>query len=239
MLATGLLFAGPSVFLLAESVRLGGDLVEVVATPDVLQPLARSLLLASSCAVACTVLGTVLALLVERTDVLGRRPLRVLLAMPVVVPSFVGATALIAATGPGGLVPFLPRPQGFVGALGGLTLLTYPYVYLLVLARLRHLPRSHEEAARLLGAGTWRTTTTVVVPQLRASASAGGLLVFLYVLSDFGAVALLRYDTITRAIYSARLFDRTTSVTLGLFLAVLALAATAAARSAAPAPPGP
>jgi len=236
---TGLLFAGPSLFLLAESVRLGGDLLGVVATPDVLQPLARSLALASSCALACTVLGTALALLVERTDVRGRRSLRVLLAMPLVVPSFVGATALIAATGPGGLVPFVPRPQGFVGALVVLTVLTYPYVYLLVLARLRHLPRSHEEAARLLGAGSWRTTTTVVVPQLRQAASAGGLLVFLYVLSDFGAVALLRYDTITRAIYSARLLDRTTSVTLGLFLAVLAVLAAAAARSATPAPPGP
>ena len=66
------------------------------------------------------------------------------------VPSFVGATALIAATGRGGLVPFVPRPQGFLGAFVVLTLLCYPYVYLLVLARLRYLPRSHEEAARLL-----------------------------------------------------------------------------------------
>ena len=81
--------------------------------------------------------------------------------------------------------------------------------------------------------------TTVLVPQLRPAAAAGGLLVFLYVLSDFGAVALLRYDTITRAIYSTRLLDRTTSVTLGLFLAVLALGVTALARSATPAPPGP
>jgi iron(III) transport system permease protein len=107
---TGLLFAFPALFLVWESVRLGGDLVEVVATPDVLAPLARSLLLASSCALACMLLGTGLAVLVQRTDVLGRRTLRVALAMPIVVPSFVGATALIAATGPGGLVPFLPRP---------------------------------------------------------------------------------------------------------------------------------
>lgn len=236
---TGLLFAFPALFLVWESVRLGGDLVEVVATPDVLAPLSRSLLLAASCALACMLLGTGLAVLVQRTDVLGRRALRVALAMPIVVPSFVGATALIAATGPGGLVPFVPRPQGFVGAFVVLTVLTYPYVYLLVLARLAYTPRSHEEAARLLGAGTWRTVTTVLLPQLRPAASAGGLLVFLYVLSDFGAVALLRYDTITRAIYSTRLLDRTTSVTLGLFLAVLALGVTVLARSARPEPPGP
>lgn len=239
MLATGVVFALPALFLLWESVRLGGDLLQVVLTPDVLAPLARSLVLSAACAVGSMLLGTVLAVLVQRTDVPGRSALRVLLAMPIAVPSFVGATALIAATGRGGLVPFVPRPQGFLGAFVVLTLLCYPYVYLLVLARLRDLPRSHEEAARLLGAGTWRTMTTVVVPQLRQAASAGGLLVFLYVLSDFGAVALLRYDTITRAIYSTRLFDRTTSVTLGLFLAVLAVAVAALARSATPAPPGP
>jgi len=239
VVVTGLLFASPAVFLLWESVRLGGDLVAVVATADVLAPLARSLLLASSCAVGCMALGTLLAVLVSRTDVLGRDALRVALAMPIVVPSFVGATALLAATGRGGLVPFVPRPEGFLGAFVVLTVLSYPYVYLLVLARLRHTPRSHEEAARLLGAGTWRTVTTVLLPQLRPAASAGGLLVFLYVLSDFGAVALLRYDTITRVIYSTRLLDRTTSVTLGLFLAVLAIGVVLLARSAAPEPPGP
>ena len=239
VVGAGVFFSFPALYLGWESVRLGGDLVATVATPDVLRPLVGSLTLAGSCAVAAMLLGTGLALLVARTDVLGRRVLRVALAMPLVVPSFVAATALIAATGRGGLVPFLPRPQGFAGALVVLTLFTYPYVYLLVLARLRLVSRSHEEASRLLGAGPLRTALTVVVPQLRQATTAGGLLVFLYVLSDFGAVALLRYDTITRAIYSTRLLDRTTSVTLGLFLAVLAVLVALAARSAAAVPPGP
>ncbi|MFC5380714.1 ABC transporter permease [Aquipuribacter nitratireducens] len=235
----GVFFAFPALYLAWESTRLGGDLVAVVATPAVLGPLAASLLLASTCAVAAMVLGTGLAVLVTRTDVHGRGALRVALALPLVIPSFVGATAWLAATGPGGLVPFLPRPEGFWGAAVVLTLLTYPYVYLVVLARLRLVSRNHEEAARLLGAGPFRTVLTVLVPQLRAATAAGGLLVFLYVLSDFGAVALLRYDTITRALYASRLLDRTTSVTLGLFLAVLAVLVALAARSAAAAPPGP
>ncbi|WP_336922948.1 ABC transporter permease [Aquipuribacter sp. SD81] len=235
----GLFFAFPALFLAAESVRLGGDLVATVASPAVLGPLAASLLLASTCALAAMALGTGLAVLVARTDVRGREALRVALALPLVVPSFVGATAWLAATGPGGLVPFLPRPQGFTGAAVVLTLLTYPYVYLVVLARLRMVPRSHEEAARLLGASPVRTVLTVLLPQLRPATAAGGLLVFLYVLSDFGAVALLRYDTITRALYASRLLDRTTSVTLGLFLAVLAVGVALAARSAAAVPAGP
>ena len=41
-----------------------------------------------------------------------------------------------------------------------------------------------------------------MLPLLRPAMAAGGLLVFLYVLSDFGAVAILRYDTLTMAIFT-------------------------------------
>src|SRR6185503_19665396 len=95
----------------------------------------------------------------------------------------------------------------YTGAFTVLTLLTYPYVYLPVAARLRQLPAAMEESARLLGRGPLAVFATVVLPEARAAIAAGGLLVFLYVLSDFGAVQLLRYDTLTRAIYANRLID--------------------------------
>jgi len=232
-----LVFAFPLLYLAWSSLRLGGDLAATVVDPQVLRPLGNSLLLAVTVSIACAALGTAAAVVVARTDVLARRTLTVLLAMPLAIPSFVGATALLTATGPGGLVPFLPRPDGFSGASTVLSLLSYPYVYLPVLARLRATTRSAEEAARLLGAGPWRSLVTIVLPQLRGSVAAGSLLVFLYVLSDFGAVALLRYETITRAIFSTRLLDRSTSVTLGLLLALLALAVAALARLPERAPP--
>ncbi|MGF1653563.1 MAG: ABC transporter permease, partial [Actinomycetales bacterium] len=232
-------FAFPLAYLAQGSVRLGGDLVDTLTGDRVLVPLANSFALATTVALACAGLGTAAAVAVSRTDLPGRGVLRTGLAIPLAVPSFVGATALLAGTGPGGLLPFVPRPDGFVGAAVVLTLLSYPYVYLPVLARLATLSRETEEAARLLGAGPWRGLVTVVLPQLRPAVSAGALLAFLYVLSDFGAVALLRYDTITRAIFATRLTDRATSLTLGLVLAVLALvvAALAAPRRRDPAGP--
>ena len=60
-------------------------------------------LIAAATALACTVLGTILAVLVTRTDLPHRRMWTVLLALPLVMPSYVGATALLAAFGPGGL----------------------------------------------------------------------------------------------------------------------------------------
>ncbi len=231
--AIGLLFLFPLVYLVWSVARLGGDLGATLASAATLEPLRNSLILAVATTATSGILGVAAAGIVVRGDVPLRRLWRIALALPLVIPSFVGATAVLAAFGPGGLLPWVPRLDGFWGAWFVLTLLTYPYVYLPVAARLGTTAPGLEEASRLLGAGTRRTLRRVVWPQVRSSTVAGALLVFLYVLSDFGAVALMRYDTITRAIFSARLFDRATSVTLGLILAVLALAVAAAAQAPA------
>ncbi len=230
----GLLFLFPAGYLAWESLRLGADFWAILASARTLRPLGNSLLIAASAAGSCMVLGTILALMVARTDLAGRSAWRVLLPLPLVIPSFVGATALLSAFGRGGLVPFVPRIEGFWGALIVLTLLSYPYVYLPVLARLSTTLPTLEEAARLLGSRPWRTMIKVVFPNIRDTVAAGTMLVFLYGLSDFGAVAMMRYDTITRAIFSSRLFDRATSLTLGLVLAVLALIVATVERAVTP-----
>ncbi len=231
--AVGLLFLFPVGYLIIRSVTLGADFAEILLSAAAIRPLANSLLIATATATLAGALGTALALLVARTDLPGRRVWRWLLALPLVIPSFVGATAVLAAFGPGGLVEFVPRVQGFWGALIVLTLLTYPYVYLPVLARLSTTAASLEEAARLLGDSSLRAVRKVVLPQTRNAVLAGTLLVFLYALSDFGAVSLMRFDTITRAIFSSQLSARATSLTLGLVLALVALVVAAVDRSIA------
>lgn len=230
----GLLFLFPAAYLTWGTLSLGGNFWAALTSARTLRPLANSLLIAASAAASCTVIGTTLALLTARTDLPGRRFWRLILPLPLVIPSFVGATALLSAFGRGGLLPFLPRIEGFWGAFLVLTLLSYPYVYLPVLARLSTTSPSMEEAARMLGSPPLRTVMRVVLPHIRHTMTAGGMLVFLYGLSDFGAVAMMRFDTITRAIFSSRLFDRAASLTLGLVLAALALAAAGAERAATP-----
>ena len=104
-----------------------------------------------------------------------------------------------------------------------LTLFTYPYVYLSVAARLSVIPRSAEESARLLGDSAWKMFGRVVLPMIRRSMFGGTLLVFLYTLSEFGAVQLLGYDTLTRVVYATRLVDRAQSFGAAATLLVLAL----------------
>ena len=194
-----------------------------------------TLLLVVAVVVAGILIAVPLAWLVVRTDLPGRPFWAVTAALPLVIPSYVAALALLGALGPRGLLqgalekPFgierLPEIYGFAGATLSLTLSTYPYVFLLVVASLRDLDPSLEEAARGLGRSRLVTFLGVTLPALRPAIGAGALLVALYVLSDFGAVSLMRYPALTRSIYLQyqALFDRDPAAVLSLVLVGLTL----------------
>lgn len=216
-------YALPLVFLGVESARAGPDVLQILTSERTLGPLRRSLTIAVTSAAGAGIVGTALAWLIELRPIPGRRLWQVAVPLPLVIPSFVGATALRFTFGAGGLIPFVPRFQGFLGAWLALVLFTYPYVYLPVAARLRSSSGNLEDAARLLGSTPRQVFRDVTWPQIRPAVAGGSLLVFLYALSDFGAVSIMRYDTLTRAIFSARLAAPTTALALGFLLAVLAL----------------
>ena len=235
----GLLFAAPLLYLVRENLAGSEDLVDLYTSARTLEPLRNTLVLAVATAASASVVGTALAWLTTRSDLPLRRFWAAVTPLPLVFPSFVGALGLMAALSPGGLLESPlgwvgvdpTRPEGFWGAWLVLTLFTTPYVLLPVAARLVSLPPSLEESARLLGRGPWAVFRTVVLPQLRSSILAGALLVFLYAVSDFGVVVLLRFDTLTRAIHTNRLFNADRSAALSLLLAVVALAVVAAERT--------
>jgi iron(III) transport system permease protein len=236
--AVAAVFAGPLVYLTVRNADNVSAALDVLRSDDAVGPLLRTLTLATTVSVSCAALGTALAWLVTRTDLPLRRMWRVVVPLPLVIPSFVGTFALLAAFSPGGLLDdivgySLPRVRGFWPSFVVLTLISYPYVSLPVAARLSALPASLEESARTLGRRPGAAFRSVVLPQVAGAILAGGLLVFLYIVSEFGAVSLLRYDTLTTRIYSARLLDPTTSLALSLLLAVLALTIVVAERAVA------
>lgn len=245
-LVTGLVFVAPFAWLIDQNRQLGTDLVEVATDPDTRAALWRTVQLAGAVSASASIVGTGLAWLTTRTDLPLRRLWRVLAPLPLVFPSFVAATALIAGFAKGGLVEelltplgvdTLPEVRGFGGAFVAMTLFTYPYVYLPVAARLGGLPPSLEESARLLGRGPWSTFRSVVLPQITSAVGAGALLVALYSISEFGAVALLRYETLTVQIYENRLYDRPLAMASSLVLGVVALVVVALERAVARARP--
>jgi len=252
----------PLAYLLIRAGTGGAEAWEVILEPRTGLVIGRTLALAAAVTVLATALGVALAWLVVRTDLPARRFWAVAAALPLVVPSYVAALALIAAIGPGaplrGAVEALPGVErapelfGFPGSVIALTLSTYPYVFILVGAALRRLDPALEEAARALGRSRAGVFRSVTLPLLRPSIGAGALLATLYTLSDFGVVSLMRHDVLTRVIFQQyrTLFDRDPAAVLGLVLVVLTalvliLETRARGRSdlggggdAAPRPPG-
>lgn len=221
--------------LLARVIGAGTRAIDIAVSGTTLRLVLNTSALALAVMTLAAVIGVGAAWLTERTDLPGRTVWRVTVALPLVIPSYVIALTLLAATGSRGvlsdLVGFtIPTPGGFLGALLALTLSTYPFVYLTAAAALRRMDQAHEEAARGLGAGRGRVFRTIVLPQLRPSVAAGLLLVALYTLSDFGAVSLMRFDSFTRVVYAqyAGRLDRTPAAVLAVILVIIALVVVAA-----------
>ena len=191
-----------------------------------------------SASVACLtlILGVSTAWLVTRVEFPGRRLWEVALVLPLAMPTYVLAYIYSYLLGFGGpaehLWQLIAGPQGrifsphsYLGATLVMTLDTFPFVYLLSRSALLNMNVSFEEVSRASGISRMKTLWLVTLPLMRPSIAAGLALVILYVVSDFGAVSLLRYQTLTYAVFQQMTgrSDNTAASILSLLLVGLAL----------------
>ena len=234
MLVAAAMVLSPA-YLALRTVGAGDEAWDVLFRMRVLEILARTVALVFSVTTICVLIAIPLAWLTVRTDLPGRRIWSVAVTLPLVIPSYVSGLIVVAALGPKGMLAQaldnlfglerLPPIYGFPGALLTLSLLSYPYVLLTVRGSLLRLDPALIESSRGLGRGSWVTFGKVILPLMRPGLMSGALLVALYVLSDFGAVSLLRYETFTWAIfvqYESGL-ERTLGAALSLVLVFFAL----------------
>jgi len=208
-----------------------GSAIDVATSSRSLSLLWSTLILAVAVTITTVAISLPVAWLTVRTDLPGRRIWAVLTVLPLAIPTYVGSWAIIGALGPRGMlanilsVDSIPSLYGFWGAWAALSLFSYPYVLLTVRAAWSRLDPGLEEASRMLGRSPRATFVHIVWPQLRPAVVGGSLLVALYTLSDFGAVAMMRYDTFTRAIYVQYrgALDRGAAAVLGLMLVILTI----------------
>jgi len=161
------------------------------------------------------VIGVSSAWLIQRTNLPFSSLFLVLGTLALAVPSYVSTYAWIA---------LIPNFTGFAAAVLILSLTTAPYVLLAAIAALRRIDATQEESARALGLAPTQVAKRVIWPQSRPTLLAAVLLVLLYVLSDFGAVSLLRVDTFTRVVHTMykATYDRSAAAVVAMILVLLA-----------------
>lgn len=198
--------------------------------------LGNTLSLSALVSVGSLVLGISSAWLIARREFPGRRLALWLMVLPLTIPTYVFAhiyTTLFEEQGWLGRLwralfgeaIAIPDLYNVFGAAWILSLASFSYVFLLAHAALIHSNRALEEAARIQGATPLRVFWHVTLPLLRPALVAGLAVVVLHVLSDFGAVSMLRYQTFTLSIYlqmSGR-FDYQGAAGLSLVLVMLSL----------------
>jgi iron(III) transport system permease protein len=208
--AIGTLLVLPVVWFVADAATLDGDTFELLAAESTLRVLLRSIELVAVVTAGSILLGVPLAVLTAQTDLPFSRFFTVVSALPLAIPSYLGAFAALSATGPRGvlteaLAPLgvpVPEIRGFVGAAMVLTLYTYPYVFLTTRASLLSLDSSLVAAARTLDCGRWEAFRRVTLPQIVPGIAAGALLVALYTLSDFGTPNFMGVGVFTQVIWA-------------------------------------
>ncbi len=175
----------------------------VFTTPRYLQAIWNSLLLASGSAALSVLIGVPMAWAIVRTNMPLRGLMRILLLVAFTTPPFLGGIAwmLLASPNSGWLnklwLEWFGGEKGpfNVFSLGGaifvVGIYSYPYTFLLVSSALEFVSSELEDAAQVLGAGTFQTTVKITLPLVWPSILSGFILAFLEALALFGSPTLL------------------------------------------------
>ncbi len=181
----------------------------------------NTLILIGGVGIGVTVLGTGLAWLVTMYRFPGRASFEWLLILPLAMPAYVIGFVFLAIFDYAGPVQtwfrhvfgpgmWFPDAASYGGVVLVMTLVLYPYVYLLARAAFLEQSETTLEAAHALGASRLEVFWQVALPLARPSIVAGLALALMEALADFGTVAIYGFDTFTVAIYRVwfGLFDR-------------------------------
>jgi len=213
------------------------SLGERLTDPKVLQALRLSLVAATLATAVCLLVGVPLAWVLARVEFPGRRLVRALVTVPLVLPPVVGGLALLLLLGRRGLVgqwlyqwfdvtiPFTTTAVVIAEAF-----VAMPFLVIAVEGALRGADDRYEEAAATLGAGRWTTFRRVTLPLVAPGIAAGSVLCWARALGEFGATITFagnfpgRTQTMPMKVYLLLESDQSAAIVLSLVLIVVSVA---------------
>ncbi len=211
----------PLALVLNASLRVDGtgmltlaNYTGIFASKYYVQSVGNSITAGVLATIGASLIGVPLAFCLARIELPGKFLLLTLASLPLVLPSFVGAYALVLLFGHAGVLTTAMRAIGIpIGSIYGMpgivivfSLTLYPYVLLPTLAGFKAIDVSIEEAARNLGGSRWHVFRTVLLPVVMPAVLAGALLVFIETLENFGVPSVLAEDRPFLAVDIFKLF---------------------------------
>lgn len=222
------------------ALAVSGRRFDVLLDPDVLEAAGNSFVSAAVSAFAAVVIGTALAILLDRSDLAGRKALWLLALTPLLVPPFVGAIAWLGIAGPTSPMNLFWRDltgaplwsiYGADGVIALLTIHSYPLAMIIVSTALRRVPSDLEQAARIAGASAIRSVLSITVPLVRPALLSSFILIAVGNLADFGIPSIIglpeRYTTLATLVYrylQSGTVDEPLAVVAAIGLVLLAIA---------------
>ncbi|NJP95681.1 molybdate ABC transporter permease subunit [Nonomuraea sp. FMUSA5-5] len=214
-----------------------------LAEPHVLEALRLSLITATVATAVCLLLGVPLAWLLARTEFPGRRLVRALVTVPLVLPPVVGGVALLLVLGRRGLVGQwlegafgITLPFTTAGVVVAEAFVAMPFLVISVEGALRGADRRFEEAAATLGASRWTVFRRVTLPMVMPGVVAGAVLCWARALGEFGATITFAGNfpgttrTMPLAVYLALETEPEAAIVLSLVLLAVSVVILASLR---------
>jgi molybdate transport system permease protein len=214
-----------------------------LAAPGVVDALRLSLGAATAATAVSGALGVPLAWLLARRAFPGRRLVRALVTLPLVLPPVVGGVALLLVFGRRGLLGGwlesafgVTVPFTMTAVVLAETFVAMPFLVISVEGALRAADARYEEAAATLGASPWTTFRRVTLPLVAPGVAAGAVLCWARALGEFGATITFagnfpgRTQTMPLAVYLALESDPAAAIVLSLLLLTVSVAVLAGLR---------
>nr|WP_246148089.1 ABC transporter permease [Nonomuraea turkmeniaca] len=218
-------------------------LLQRLAEPQVLEALRLSLFCATVATALCLVFGVPLAWLLARVSFPGRRLMRALVTVPLVLPPVVGGVALLLVLGRRGLVGQwlestfgVTLPFTTAGVIVAEAFVAMPFLVISVEGALRGADQRYEEAAATLGASRWTVFRRVTLPLIMPGVVAGAVLCWARALGEFGATITFAGNfpgttrTMPLAVYLALETEPEAAIVLSLVLLAVSVIILASLR---------
>lgn len=228
---TVLIMSIPIVYIFSRALTAPIEKWEIMFKTRIPFLLWNTLSLALTVTLITTIIGVALAWLVEHSNLPGRKFFKIALSLPLLIPPYIGALTYVIFFGPRGILysslggsPI--NIYSFFSVAFVLSMFTFPYVFLIVCASLRKISANYAEAGRSCGASYCTIFRRIILPLMKPAILSSSIIVLFYVVSDFGAIAMLRYTTFSSSIYFQMVgsLDRSSAAILSIVLVALGLA---------------